>query len=132
MIFYTVLSTFSLFLGTMMLESNVIHINITLSRKQKCCPVCGSIHSNVKDCVTKSITHSIFNSNKTIIIYRARRFICLDCHKTFYEDNPFISQKHRISNATIFLFLKTVNVLTIPFLLLLKKQCFHFFCHQYF
>lgn len=101
---------------------DVIYINITLAPKQKSCPICGSVHYHVKDYVMKSITHSIFNSKKTIIHYRARRLKCLDCHKTFYEDNPFVNQNNRISNATIHFILKDCKRLNYTFTSIAEKN----------
>lgn len=70
---------------------HTIYINNTLFRKIKCYPVCDSIHSTAKDYAVKFTAHSIFIYNKTIINCKAKRFICLDWHKTFYEDNSFIN-----------------------------------------
>ena len=61
---------------------DIININVTLTKKIKSCPCCSSLNANVKTYKSKKITHSIFNTNKTVINYRCRRFICKDCHKT--------------------------------------------------
>ncbi|MDM8196930.1 ISL3 family transposase, partial [Massilimicrobiota timonensis] len=43
----------------------------------------------VKDYSVKHINHSILTNKKCIINYRARRYRCPKCHKTFMESNPF-------------------------------------------
>lgn len=42
-----------------MREDDTVFINVTLARKQKPCPCCGSLNSNIKDYRVKKITHSI-------------------------------------------------------------------------
>lgn len=82
-------------------NNDVIIISVTLTANDYICPACGSLHSQVKDYQLKKINHSIFNMNKTLIHYRCRMLKCVDCGKTFVENNPFTQQKQRISNATI-------------------------------
>ena len=94
---------------------NNVFINVTLTKKIKPCPCCGSLNANIKDYKIKKITHSIFNTNNTYINYRCRRFICNDCHKSFLEDNPFIAARQRISNATIIQVLKDCKRLNYTF-----------------
>lgn len=103
-------------------SNDVILINVTLTRRIKPCPRCGSLSSNIKDYKIKKITHSIFNTNTTIINYRCRRFICKNCHATFMEDNPLITDKQRISNATIMQVLKDCKRLNYTFTSISEKN----------
>ena len=43
----------------------------------------------IKDYKEKKITHSVLSITNCYIIYKARRYQCLHCKKTFYENNPF-------------------------------------------
>ena len=36
-----------------------------------------------------------------MLLYHARRFVCKDCGRTFYEPNPFVATEHSISKLTI-------------------------------
>ena len=55
-------------------ENDLIIISITLTQKIEVCPICGSLHSHVKDYKLRKISHSLFNMNKSVIYYRCRRF----------------------------------------------------------
>lgn len=103
-------------------DNDIIIISITLTKKDAVCPACGGIHSQVKDYQLKKITHSIFNMNKTVIVYRCRRLKCVDCGKTFIETNPFALQKQRISNATILVVLKDCKRLNYTFSSIAEKN----------
>lgn len=103
-------------------DNDIIIISITLAKKLESCPVCGSIHSHVKDYQVKKITHSIFNMNKAVIFYRCRRLNCVDCGKTFTETNPFALHKHRISNATILIVLMDCKRLNYTFSSIAEKN----------
>lgn len=103
-------------------NNDLIIISVTLIKKDLPCPVCGSIHSQVKDYQVKKIIHSIFNMNKTVIHYRARRLKCVDCGKTFIEKNPFSQQKQRISIATIMQVLKDCKRLNYTFSSIAEKN----------
>lgn len=76
-------------------------IFVTLARMIHCCPVCGAETDRVKGYTLKKITHSIITSYPCVILYRARRYVCPVCGKTFYEDNPFVFEGSRISFATV-------------------------------
>ena len=103
-------------------DIDIININVTLIKKIKSCSCCSSLNANVKDYKSKKITHSIFNTNKTVINYRCRRFVCKDCHKTFLEDNPFIEVAHRISTATVMQVLKDCKRLNYTFTSIAQKN----------
>lgn len=85
---------------------DVLYIDLVLKRKDIPCPACGSHSIKVKEYKAKEIKHSIFQFKKCVILYHARRYVCVECGKTFYEDNPFSKPGSIISNLTI------LNVLT--------------------
>jgi transposase len=83
-------------------ENNGLTINITLNIKEHRCPICNTATTKVKGYQNKSIRHSILNPVPCVIHYRARRYICPICGKTFYEDNPFVFESQKISVATVY------------------------------
>lgn len=90
-------------------DDKTVYVNVTLIKKSYVCPCCGSIKTIVKDYKNKTIIHSILNTNKCVINYRCRRYICKDCRKTFQEDNPFTVSFSKISNATAIQVLKDLK-----------------------
>jgi len=73
------------------------HYYVTLKNNGGRCPNCGKFCTNVKELKVKRIVHD----KNQIIHYSARRFVC-ECHKTFYEDSPFVSKEEKkLSNNVI-------------------------------
>ena len=56
---------------------------VTLADKHLACPYCGFTAPKIKEYVTKEITHSALTTQKCIIKYRARRYKCPCCGKTY-------------------------------------------------
>ena len=56
---------------------------VTLADKHQACPYCGFTAPKIKEYVTKEITHSALTTQKCIIKYRARRYKCPCCGKTY-------------------------------------------------
>lgn len=83
-------------------DDNQLIIYLELNMKEQCCPVCHSSTTKVKAYQVKKINHSVLNPTPCIINYRARRYICPLCAKTFYEMNPFISGNSKASVATVY------------------------------
>lgn len=79
-----------------------IIVDVTLSRKIHACPLCTVETDKVKDYRVKKIRHSIITNTPLMLHYRARRYICPVCGKTFYEHNPFAIEGMKISAATVF------------------------------
>ena len=73
---------------------------IVLNNTTKCCKECGSIAICSHGYIPKRITHSISTNQPCILNYRARRFRCKDCGKTFLEHNPFCQEDEKISLYT--------------------------------
>ena len=75
-------------------------LTIKLLRKESdVCPACdkpGKIHGyNMK-----KLNHSIFANRKCIIIFKQRRYKCVDCDLTFSESNPFAKRNEKITHET--------------------------------
>lgn len=79
-----------------------IVIDVILFRESFACPICETTTSKINDYSKKTIKHSIKNNTPLIINYRARRYICLCCNKTFYEPNPFVIKNMKISSMTVY------------------------------
>ena len=75
-------------------------LTIKLIRKEsEVCPACdkpGRIHGYN----TKKLNHSIFANRKCIIIFKQRRYKCVDCDLTFSESNPFAKRNGKITHET--------------------------------
>lgn len=82
---------------------------VTLTDKHQACPYCGFTAPKIKEYVTKEITHSAFTTQKCIIKYRARRYKCSCCGKTYYEFNPFVFKSQKISILTVHNILKDLK-----------------------
>ncbi len=82
-------------------ENDTLIIQVTLKPFACICPVCNTSTSHIKEYKLKRIKHSALNHRKCLIEYRARRFVCDNCGKTFYETNPFVPSGHTISNLTV-------------------------------
>ena len=65
------------------------------------CPDCGNKHVKIKGYVDKKITHSVLTDRSCTIMYKARRYVCPVCHTTYYEKNPFVFERMKISILTI-------------------------------
>lgn len=65
------------------------------------CPTCGNPHIKIKGYIPKKITHSVLSDRACSIIYKARRYVCPICKSTYYEKNPFVFNKMKISIFTV-------------------------------
>lgn len=79
-----------------------VHIFVKLKAKTHECPVCGNPTSHIKGYTEKKITHSVLVNNPCFIEYKARRYVCKQCGKTFYEFNPFTFNGMKISAVTVY------------------------------
>lgn len=79
-----------------------VHVHVKLSASEHACPVCGTATTKTHSYTNKRITHSILNQIPCYINYKARRYICPECSKTFYEHNPFTTDGMKISLTTVY------------------------------
>jgi len=76
------------------------HYRVTLKKKLHSCPYCGgkTIGHGKKEI---RINHPIIVGFDGAIHYFARRYLCCECGKTFFEENPFTFERFRNSYAVI-------------------------------
>ena len=96
-------------------DANTLYCNIVLTKLDEICPECGSISYSLKDYQSKKITHSISTAFPCILKYKARRYICKDCGKIFYERNPFSLPDEKTSTMTRFLVINFLRSHTSTF-----------------
>lgn len=82
-------------------KDGILYHDFTLKRRETSCPNCGSYSCNIKEYKVRKIKHSAYNQRNCVLLYHARRFVCKDCGRTFYEPNPFVATEHSISKLTI-------------------------------
>ncbi len=82
-------------------KPDALYISIKLTRETQICPICGSETNKVKAYTNKKILHSLLTNYPCFILYKARRYVCGVCKKTFYEHNPFAHQNMKISVVTV-------------------------------
>lgn len=77
--------------------------DVTLTPKFEPCPCCGDtgIQPKINKYVAKRITHSVLSSMKCVLNYHARRYQCQICGRTYYETNPFVFKKQKITIQTV-------------------------------
>lgn len=88
---------------------------IVLNNNTKCCKFCGSIAITIKDYYPKKISHSISTNQPCILNYKARRFKCKNCGKTFLEHNPFCQEDEKISLYTVIKIMEKLRSHTATF-----------------
>ena len=102
-------------------DVNGLSIYITLIKNVHRCPSCNNSTSTIKDYTIKKIKHSILNLERCHIIYRARRYLCTVCKKTFYERNPFVVKNSKISSVTVYNVLQDLKNSTETFTSVAKR-----------
>lgn len=79
--------------------SNEIKLHIYLNKRDLKCPYCGS-KSKLKEYRIKELKHSVFIDVECSIFFHNRRMICIECDKTFMENNPFCFEGHKADIET--------------------------------
>lgn len=90
-------------------KDGILYHEFSLKPGNISCPYCGSFSCNIKEYRTRKIKHSVYHNQDCILIYHARRYVCKDCGKTFYEPNPLVSLSHSISKLTVMNVLKELK-----------------------
>ena len=70
---------------------------ILLCDQRPPCPDCHNKDVKIKGYELKRINYGVLADRKLTLIYRARRYICPVCRRTFYEPNPFCFKAMKIS-----------------------------------
>lgn len=95
--------------------NNMAIVQISLRANYPPCPDCGNEDVKIKGYELKKINHSILTDRKCLLHYKARRYICPVCKRTYYEHNPFVFSSMRISALTVQNVLKDLKKQTETF-----------------
>lgn len=79
--------------------SNHIRLHIYLNKRDLKCPYCGA-KSKLKEYKIKELKHSVFIDAECNIIFHNKRMVCLECNRTFMENNPFCFEGHKADIET--------------------------------
>lgn len=90
-------------------EGDKAIVHILLRANYPPCPDCGNTHVVIKGYETKKINHGILTDRKCILYYKARRYRCPVCGRSFYEHNPFVFSSMKISALTVMNVLKDLK-----------------------
>lgn len=77
---------------------NESYIYLSLPQVAHECPNCRTVTARIHDYREQKITDIPLLMNKSIIIFRKRRYFCPCCKKKFYENNPMLSRYKRQTN----------------------------------
>lgn len=86
---------------TSIVRNKQLVIDLKLTYKRPPCPECGNESVKIKSYVTKKINHPILNNKGCVLVYHARRLVCPICHTTYYEFNPFVFKRMKITSTVI-------------------------------
>lgn len=86
---------------TSILRNGKLVLDVKLVDKRPSCPDCGNESIKIKGYIAKKISHSILTDKECVLVYHARRYICPVCHRTYYETNPFVFKRMKISSKVI-------------------------------
>ena len=84
-------------------------ITISLKKKDCICPRCLSSHHEIKDYCKREIKHALFLNKSTTFLLRSRRYHCLECDRTFMENNSLAPKRSRVSYETIYTVLEAAR-----------------------
>ena len=79
---------------------DTIFLHLERERKVHTCPVCGDQTDRIHDYRTQKVKDLSLHGKGVIWVYRKRRYRCGCCGKRFYEENPLLPRRHRITNRT--------------------------------
>lgn len=94
---------------TSIVRNEQLILDLKLTDKRPPCPDCGYEAVKIKGYVAKKITHSILKDKNCILVYHARRYICPVCHRSYYEVNPFVFKRMKISSNVILCVMKDLT-----------------------
>ena len=84
-------------------------ITVTLKKKECFCPNCHESHYELKEYYKRKIKHALFLNTPTTFLLKNRRYRCLECGKTFVENNNLAPKKSRVSYETIYTVLEAAK-----------------------
>ena len=74
-------------------------LTIQLPRKFHTCPSCGQQTQQIHDYRLQKIKHFPLLYKPYDLFLRKRRYVCPDCSKRFFEENPFLLKYQRMTTA---------------------------------
>ena len=77
-----------------------LHVYMELPRRKHTCPCCGNITHRIHDYRWQRIKDIPFGRT-TYLHLRKRRYVCENCGKRFYENNPFLARYHRTTRRVV-------------------------------
>ena len=95
--------------------NDTMNITVVLNPDYLPCPDCGHDKPEILQYVKKKIRHSILEDRACFLIYKARRYRCPVCGRTYYEFNPFVFKNQKISAKTVFNILEELKEDTATF-----------------
>jgi len=96
-------------------KNGIVYKEVRLRNRGCICKGCGTFHTGIKEYREKKIVHSIYACEPCTVIYHQRRFLCPVCGKTCMEENPFRSEKNRVSDKTVLNILEDLKRYSNPF-----------------
>lgn len=96
-------------------------VRISLCPDYPRCPDCDNPNVVIKGYELKKINHGILTDRKCILYYKARRYKCPVCKRTYYEHNPFVFSAMKISALTVENVLKDLKKQTETFSSVAKR-----------
>ena len=91
-------------------EPNELHVYVELPRRKHTCPCCDNITHRIHDYRWQKIKDIPFGRT-TYIHLRKRRYVCENCGKRFYEDNPFEARYHRTTRRVVAAVITSFNTI---------------------
>ena len=79
-------------------REDTVALFLELRQKEQPCPNCGCLTRYVHDYRTQKLKEMPMLGKETILIFRKRRYRCLDCGKRFLEQNELLTKYARITN----------------------------------
>lgn len=77
---------------------NLSYVYLSLPQTPHKCPNCNHMTSRIHDYREQKVTDIPLLMEKSIVIFRKRRYFCPCCKKKFYESNPILSRYKRQTN----------------------------------
>lgn len=88
-------------ISTQFVKNGPMIIHVTLKPDNRECTRCHHKEPKISNYVDKMITHEALRNHNCLVHYRARRYKCPVCGKTYYERNPFVFKKEKITYVTV-------------------------------
>lgn len=78
-----------------------VTLHLELKRKEQPCPNCGCLTDCVHDYRTQTVKEISVLGKDTELVFRKRRYRCLDCGKRFQEQNSMLQKYARMTSRLI-------------------------------